>query len=275
MLNEVKNIILKKGKIVESEIKGFKFTCLKSKEFITIVNELLESLKFSKLVKSENSFKEEAFKNQIELLKDIVVDAAKMVEKNFKQDRGTAREIELELYRFGYDVENVEFIEAENYFQVKIDLKDGFKSPRKKEIEEIVKSVVGCEVEVVSEVPKHAGGYQICLLKKPNIKVDYAIFSKSKENVNGDRVCFLQLKDGKFLACISDGMGTGRIASENSFIVIDALKKFTNLGFDRKVAIKFINSLLAMKNLEGFASVDIVCIDRFKLTCEFLKAGAI
>ncbi|WP_241765423.1 SpoIIE family protein phosphatase [Caldicellulosiruptor morganii] len=200
--------------------------------------------------------------------------AAKMLERDLKQDRGAAREIELELCKFGYNVKNVEFVQLEEYFRVEIELEDGFKTPRKKEIEDIVERIAGCEVEVVSEIPKQTGGYQLCLLKKPHINVDYAIFSKSRDNINGDRVCFLQLKDGKFLACISDGMGTGKSAAENSFIVIDALKKFTDLGFDRKVAIKFINSLLSMKSIEGFASVDIVCIDRFRSTCEFLKAGA-
>lgn len=273
-LNEIKNIILKKGKLDESDLKIFKFTCFKSREFVVVVNGFLESLKYSKLVRSEDVQKESTFKNQIELLKDIVVDAAKMVEKDLKQDRGTAKEIELELCRFGYEVDKVDFTVADDYFQVEIELKESFKSPRKKEIEQIIKGVVGCDVEIISEVPKQTGGYTISVLKKPNVRIDYAIFSKSKENVNGDRVCFLQLKDGKFLACISDGMGTGKAASENSFVVIDALKKITSLGFDRKVAIKFINSLLAIKNTEGFASVDIVCIDRFNLSCEFLKAGA-
>ncbi|AZT89298.1 phosphoprotein phosphatase [Caldicellulosiruptor changbaiensis] len=273
-LNEIKNIILKKGKLDENDIKVFKFICFKSKEFVVVVNGFLESLKYSKLMRNEGVQKESTFKNQIELIKDIVVDAAKMVEKDLKQDRGTAKEIELELCRFGYEVEKVDFTVADDYFQVEIELKEGFKPPRKREIEEIVKEIVRCDIEIISEVPKQTGGYTISIIKKPNVRIDYAIFSKSKENVNGDRVCFLQLKDGKFLACISDGMGTGKAAAENSFIVIDALKKFTSLGFDRKIALKFINSLLAIKNTEGFASVDIVCIDRFSLSCEFLKAGA-
>lgn len=274
-LNEMKNIILKKGKLDESAFEMFKFKCFKSKEFVTVVNGFLESLKYSKLVKSENVQKENTFKNQIELLKDIVVDAAKMIEKDLKQDKGTAKEIELELCRFGYEVEKVDFtILYNNCFQVEIELKEGFKPPRKKEIEEIVKGITGCDVEIISEIPKQTGGYIISIIKKPNVQIDYAIFSRSKGDINGDRVCFLQLKDGKFLACVSDGMGTGKTAAENSFIVIDALKKFTSLGFDRRVAIKFINALLTIKSVEGFASVDIVCIDRFSLNCEFLKAGA-
>lgn len=273
-LNEIKNIILKKGKLSQEDLKEFRFLCEKSKEFVIVINGFLESLKYSKLVQEASSPKENVFRTHIEILKDIVIDAAKMAENEAKKDRGTSREIELELARFGYEVEKVEYVVYDNYFQIDIDLKDGFKAPKKMEIEEIVKGVVGCGVEIISEVPKISGGYTVSIIKKPNVQIDYSIYSKSKENINGDRVCFLQLKNGKFLACISDGMGTGKTASENSFIVIDALKKFSSLGFDRKVAIKFINSLLSIKNTEEFASVDIVCIDRFTLLCEFLKAGA-
>ncbi|WPX09042.1 SpoIIE family protein phosphatase [Anaerocellum danielii] len=273
-LNEIKNIILKKGKLSEEDLKEFRFLCEKSKEFVMVINGLLESLKYSKLVQEASSPKENVFKTHIEILKDIIIDAARIAENEAKKDTGASREIELELARFGYEVEKVEFVVYDNYFQIDIDLRDGFKAPKKMEIEEIVKGVVGCSVEIISEVPKISGGYIVSIIKKPDVQIDYSVFSKSKENINGDRVCFLQLKNGKFLACISDGMGTGKTASESSFIVIDALKKFSSLGFDRKDAIKFINSLLSIKNAEEFASVDIVCIDRFTLLCEFLKAGA-
>jgi len=273
-LNEIKNMILKKGRVEEEDLKEFKFLCVRWKEFIIVINGFLESLKYSKLVQKASSPKENVFKTHIEILKDIVMDAAKMAENEMKKDRGTSKEIELELVRFGYEVEKVDYVVYDHYFQIDIDLKDGFKAPRKMEIEEIVKGVVGCDIEIISEVPKISGGYTISIIKKPNVQIDYSIYSKSKENINGDRVCFLQLKNGKFLACISDGMGTGKTASENSFIVIDALKKFSSLGFDRKVAIKFINSLLSIRNGEQFASVDVVCIDRFTIASEFLKAGA-
>ncbi|BCS82224.1 SpoIIE family protein phosphatase [Anaerocellum diazotrophicum] len=273
-LNEIKNIILKKGKLSQDDFKEFKFLCGKYKEFEIVINSFLESLKYSKLVQKASSTKDNLFKTHMEVLKDIVINVAKMAEDDAKKDIGTSREIELELARFGYEVEKVEYLSYDNYFQIDIELKDGFKAPKKLEIEEIIKGVVGCSVEIISEVPKISGGYTISIIKKPNVQIDYSIYSKSKENINGDRVCFLQLKNGKFLACISDGMGTGKTASENSFIVIDALKKFSSLGFDRKVAIRFINSLLSIKNDEEFASVDVVCIDRYTLLCEFLKAGA-
>lgn len=209
-LNEIKNIILKKGKLSQEDLKEFRFLCEKAKEFEIIINGFLESLKYSKLVQEASSPKENMFKTHIEILKDIVIDAASMAENEAKKDMGTSREIELELVRFGYEVEKVDYVGYDHYFQIDIDLKDGFKAPRKMEIEEIVKGVVGCSVEIISEVPKISGGYTVSIIKKPNVHIDYSIYSKSKENINGDRVCFLQLKNGKFLACISDGMGTGK-----------------------------------------------------------------
>lgn len=274
MLNEVKNAILKKGLVSNDDSKILRLNCLKSNEFVAVLNGFLDVLKYSKLLENGMVQKETGFKKHLEVLKDVVLDTMKMIESDIKQDKGIAREIELELSRYGYNIEKVEFYKFEDGFEVDIHLHDCYKTPKKKEIERIVKSIVGCEVEITSEIPKISGGYELSIIKKPNINIDYAILTKSKDNVNGDRVCFLQLKDGKFLACISDGMGTGEIASQNSFIVVDSLKKFTSLGFDKKIAIKMINSLLAIKNNEGFASVDICVIDRFGLKAELLKMGA-
>lgn len=164
-LNEIKNIILKKGKLSQEDLKEFRFLCEKAKEFEIIINGFLESLKYSKLVQEASSPKENMFKTHIEILKDIVIDAASMAENEAKKDMGTSREIELELVRFGYEVEKVDYVGYDHYFQIDIDLKDGFKAPRKMEIEEIVKGVVGCSVEIISEVPKISGDIQFPLSK--------------------------------------------------------------------------------------------------------------
>lgn len=52
----------------------------------------------------------------IEILKDIVIDAVKMVENEVKKDRGILREIEFEFVWFGYEVEKVEYVVYDNYF---------------------------------------------------------------------------------------------------------------------------------------------------------------
>lgn len=130
-LNEIKNIILKKGKLSQEDLKEFRFLCEKAKEFEIIINGFLESLKYSKLVQEASSPKENMFKTHIEILKDIVIDAASMAENEAKKDMGTSREIELELVRFGYEVEKVDYVGYDHYFQIDIDLKDGFKAPKK------------------------------------------------------------------------------------------------------------------------------------------------
>ncbi|MEZ0537238.1 SpoIIE family protein phosphatase [Caldicellulosiruptoraceae bacterium PP1] len=274
MLKEIREILMKKGKVNFSSNLQIYHNCVRSKEFITILNGFADSFKYSMLIQNNLAQKEKGMFKQIDVIKEILIDAAKLEEENVTVDKGLSSELEIELNRFGYNVKSAQVTFIDSDFYCNIILEESFKTPKKSEIEAIAKTICGYEVEIISEIPNFDGTYEITLIKKPNIWVDYAISSKSKKMVNGDRVCFLQLKDGKFISCISDGMGTGKEASENSFIVIDALKKLTNLGFNKEIALKFINSVLNIRSKEGFASVDIVSIDRYKKRLEIYKMGA-
>lgn len=273
-LKQIREIIEKKGYVEEIQWLKIMNDCIKGKEFLAMLNGLLEGLKYSKLVRNNYAQKEKGLNAQLEIIKEIIVEAAKYNDNNLRIDYGLSKEIEIELSRFGYNVNKVEFVEHNKQFYCQINIDEGYKSPRKYEIENIIKSIVADEIEIISEIPRIEGGYEITLIKKPPVNIDYAIYSKAKNQISGDRVCFMQLKSGQFISCISDGMGTGKSASESSFIVIDAIKKFLALGFKKEHAVIFINSLFNIKADEEFASIDLLSIDRYNKEIEIIKMGA-
>ena len=95
------------------------------------------------------------------------------------------------------------------------------------------------------------------------------------QQISGDSFSFLQREDGQFLASLSDGMGTGLNAYQESERVVDLLEQFLEAGFSKETAVKMINSALVLRtDGKTFSTIDISSIDLYSGVCEFLKIGA-
>lgn len=121
------------------------------------------------------------------------------------------------------------------------------------------------------------GRCRLVLCEKCGFRVTAAaaMAIKDDENVSGDSYSFIELPRGGYMIALSDGMGSGSEAGEESRTVIELLEQFSELGFKRDVALQMINSALVMGNdRESFATLDICCIDLYTGKAEFIKTGA-
>ncbi|WP_032123602.1 stage II sporulation protein E [Clostridium amazonitimonense] len=100
---------------------------------------------------------------------------------------------------------------------------------------------------------------------------------KDGEVFNGDSYSFGKLKDGTYMTIISDGMGSGPQAGEESKAAVDLIEKFTNAGFDKITAIDTVNSIMSFKFSEDekFSTVDLNSIDLYSGEVTFMKVGAV
>ena len=102
-----------------------------------------------------------------------------------------------------------------------------------------------------------------------------AKLTKEKEKVSGDNYICRQEDAGRFVMCLSDGMGSGVEACQESEEVVELLEQFLESGFSQETAAKMVNSALVMKGQDGnFSTVDICAVDLYTGICNFLKAGA-
>lgn len=109
-----------------------------------------------------------------------------------------------------------------------------------------------------------------------SISVESAECSLKKENetVNGDSVCCFGGRDDYFYALISDGMGSGREAAITSRITCIFLEKMLAAGNRKGVVLKMLHQFIRSKNLECFATVDLLEIDLLNGSAAFVKGGA-
>jgi len=101
--------------------------------------------------------------------------------------------------------------------------------------------------------------------------------SKDGENYSGDSYLFTKLKDGTYMSIISDGMGSGPQACQESKAVIDLIENLTTAGFSKITAINTANSIMTLKFSENekFSTVDLSSIDLYTGEIEFMKVGAV
>lgn len=106
-------------------------------------------------------------------------------------------------------------------------------------------------------------------------KILTGISRAMKENVSGDNFSILKMETGEYMLALSDGMGTGKDAGEESETVMSLLEQMIEAGFKAETAIKLINSSLVLKSdKQTFSTIDIGIINLFTGMCEFIKIGA-
>lgn len=98
--------------------------------------------------------------------------------------------------------------------------------------------------------------------------------SKEDYKYNGDSYETLNNQHFFYLA-ISDGMGNGLMANEESKFTIDILFSILKTKMETKKSIHLTNELIHLKNdLESYTTLDFLQIDKQTLKATFLKFGA-
>lgn len=99
--------------------------------------------------------------------------------------------------------------------------------------------------------------------------------TRKNEAVSGDNFSVFWLPEGRFYAGLSDGMGSGVQACNQSELVLDLMEQFLEAGFSKETAVRMINSSIVLQPNETiFSTVDMAAIDLYTGVCDFLKVGA-
>lgn len=93
---------------------------------------------------------------------------------------------------------------------------------------------------------------------------------------SGDSFGQIELSDGRSFYILSDGMGTGRKAYEQSNAVVHLMELYIKSGIDISSAVSMVNMMLTSGNIDVVtSSVDICYINRHEKKAYFVKMGAV
>jgi stage II sporulation protein E len=97
---------------------------------------------------------------------------------------------------------------------------------------------------------------------------------KSDSMENGDYFSFFSMDDGNYHICLSDGMGSGSRAKEESEMVVELMQKFIEAGFKKETAVLLLNSTMVLQGEDNsFSTLDYGVIDTYAGELELIKIG--
>lgn len=109
------------------------------------------------------------------------------------------------------------------------------------------------------------------------LKASVAVASvpEHRNGISGDATGEYRLAGGRVLYALSDGMGSGEKAHNESAAAIELLFNLYRIGFSRDLVYENVNRLLLTRaGSEMYATLDAVALDLFSKTAEVVKFGA-
>jgi len=112
--------------------------------------------------------------------------------------------------------------------------------------------------------------------RRVRYSLDLGVATYAKEGrISGDSYLCTGISDSEYMIALSDGMGKGIRASEESTLTVNTLYNLLKAGFEAELALKMINSILLLRSDdEIFSTVDMGFIDLITGRAKFFKIGA-
>src|SRR5699024_9793616 len=126
----------------------------------------------------------------------------------------------------------------------------------------ILQETVVVEKAEMSPFPNGVSYLTFRSAKQYTIETGVATAAKGGGLISGDCYMFTEVGSGKYAVAISDGMGNGLRAREESSETLRLLKQLLQTGISEQVAIESINSILALRTTdEIFATLDLAIVN--------------
>lgn len=254
--------------------------CVNPINFATVTNRLYEVYKsnltwHNKIVESR-----ELVSDQLMGVSKIINDLANDLDLYIDFKEELEESLILELNKNKIEVDSVIVLENKlGKYEVTINKKLCMDRRQcKSEIIPIISQVLGRKMKNDLKDCSYRGeNCKIRLVEEQKLRITSGIAKakKSGSSESGDSYSFLELKNGQCLLALSDGMGSGKKARQESVATVELLEDFIESGFDKELAVKMINSVLVLKSSEdSFSTLDICSINMYNGDAEFIKIGA-
>lgn len=277
--DRLKRLMLKsiESEISEDEVVYVNKECLKPAKYMELSNLFKKDYYKEYKYNLEYQGLKSALKSQMLGLSNVINQYVKKLQ--YDQDIGLKYENELIkdlLDKYQYDVIYVNYYKD---YKKDININLCVKINDHQEIYKIKELIsneynLNLEIKEVSEYSLE-GFLKIELKTIYENKITYGVHQINlKEEGNGDSYLIYE-DDNYVIFSLSDGMGVGKDAKEESSFTLKVLKGILDTGMDLKNGISLINSLLKVKNrYETYATLDLVSINKKNLKAHFFKNGS-
>ncbi|PSL42266.1 stage II sporulation protein E [Salsuginibacillus halophilus] len=218
--------------------------------------------------------------DQLNGVSQVMDDFAKEIEQEKEHHYKQEEEIERTLAHAGLPVRDMDIYSLTPRC-VDIEMEVGAQTGHgeaEKLIAPMLSDILRDHIIVEQQKPRGMDGYQrVRFGSARSYKVESGVAHVAKGGawVSGDNHSAMEVGSGKFAVAISDGMGNGRRAHEESRATLELLQNILQSGMDENVAIKSINSVLSLRTTEEmFSTLDLAMVDLQTAETVFVKVGS-
>jgi len=281
-MTDMVSLIESKENATKKDIPGeWKRDCLKTEQILAIMKQQYGLYKNNQRWKKQIAESRQLVAEQLNGVSQVMDDLAKEIIREGQQLFIQEEQIRHALEELGLSIHSIEVISLdEGNVEIEIvhQYTQGFDECRKI-IAPLLSDVLGEHIAVKSE-HFHEKGDGFCTVvfgsaKEYEVETGMASAAKGGDLLSGDSFSMVELGNGKFAVALSDGMGNGERAREESSTALTILQQLLQSGMDEKLAVKSVNSLLMLRTPdEIFATVDLALIDLYNAHTTFMKNGS-
>lgn len=263
---------------IEDVPYGFTKKCININEFILEVNHLFERARLNMVWQNKLIDNREAVAAGLQEMSGIIDDFSRQTYNIVSFEEGQEDYLRKRFKNKKIILKKIKVFEnSGGRYEVKVTLKTE-KGLDMDVTELLISDFLGREMRAVNRYAEVGKEYvDLDFVEKTNFTVTYGAAKKARVDteVSGDNFGFLDVGTGQVLISISDGMGSGVAAYNDSEVVIELLEQMLESGFKEDAALKLINTVMMLNNESGApATIDLGIIDLYSGVCNFVKSGA-
>lgn len=262
--------------------KEFDNYCMRSKKVIEVINQELSYYQANIRLKKQVQESRKLVADQLLGVSQVMGDFAREIKREKENHHFQEEQILDSLQNFGIEIGHVDIYSLDTG-NVDIEMSIPYCHGRGEAekliapmLSDILKETIMVKSEECAAYPNGFCQVSFGSAKAYVVEIGVAHAAKGGGFISGDSYSMIELGAGKYAIAIADGMGNGERAHHESNETLQLLQKILQSGIEEEVAIKSINSILALRTTdEIFSTLDLAMIDLQDASARFLKIGSI
>jgi len=249
MMAELKEELMKKDQVNRNLFRQFSNHCVKSRKVIHTMKEEMSFFNANQQLKKQVMESKRLVADQLQGVSKVMDDFAKEILKERENHEKQELQILSSLDKMGIEIEKLDIFQLDKG-NIDIEMTVSFYEYRGEGakliapvLSDILNELVVVKEETISPFPNGYSYLSFSSAKEFVIQTGVANAARGGGIVSGDSYKMLELGTGKYAVAISDGMGNGKRAREESEETLRLLQQILQTGIPEKVAIKSINSI--------------------------------
>ncbi len=282
MLQEVLYTIEKYGAELSVEMKRkMQKKCIHAPQFLRTAVDVYKNEKHNQMWKQRMAENREGCAVQLDAFAQMIQHSTRELSASIFEDEHLEKKIKVRLTKMGLKILSTVFLVTESgRYEIHVTAKvlKG-ECVTTKEVAHVISDCTGREMVMGKEERAMVGAEYGTLVFVEGARFHtiqgVAKIGKGCEKISGDNFSMLELPGGKQGVILSDGMGAGKSAFQESSMVVEVLEELLDAGFPKETALQMVNTAMVMGREEvRFSTIDMGEFDLYTGNCEIAKAGA-